>query len=135
MFGLAISIATLPLVSRQASRGDMTSLKATYVSSLTMAFLLTIPASAAVPLSGARTAARAAARAVGAGLTFTLDGIGGAQPFGLILRADGRLTLVDPVTAQRIDLANDLALGYTTHGGVAAHLPDDPHVHGDQQYG
>ena len=45
VFGVAISIATLPLVSRQASRGDMTSLKATYVSSLTMAFLLTVPAS------------------------------------------------------------------------------------------
>jgi len=45
VFGVAISIATLPLVSRQASRGDMASLKATYVSSLTMAFLLTIPAS------------------------------------------------------------------------------------------
>jgi len=45
VFGVAISIATLPLVSRQASRGDMASLKATYVSSLTMAFLLTVPAS------------------------------------------------------------------------------------------
>ena len=45
IFGVAISIATLPVIARQASRGDMGSLKATYVSSLTMAFLLTIPAS------------------------------------------------------------------------------------------
>jgi putative peptidoglycan lipid II flippase len=45
IFGVAISIATLPVVSRHASRGDMGALKATYVSSLTMAFLLTIPAS------------------------------------------------------------------------------------------
>ena len=44
IFGVAISIATLPVISRQASRGDMAALKATYVSSLTMAFLLTIPA-------------------------------------------------------------------------------------------
>ena len=44
IFGVAISIATLPVIARQASRGDMGALKATYVSSLTMAFLLTIPA-------------------------------------------------------------------------------------------
>jgi putative peptidoglycan lipid II flippase len=45
IFGVAISIATLPVVSRHASQGDMRALKATYISSLTMAFLLTIPAS------------------------------------------------------------------------------------------
>ncbi len=45
IFGVAISIATLPVISRHASRGEMGALKATYVSSLTMAFLLTIPAS------------------------------------------------------------------------------------------
>jgi putative peptidoglycan lipid II flippase len=45
IFGVAISIATLPVISRHASQGDMGALKATYVSSLTMAFLLTIPAS------------------------------------------------------------------------------------------
>jgi putative peptidoglycan lipid II flippase len=45
IFGVAISIATLPVVSRHASQGDMGALKATYISSLTMAFLLTIPAS------------------------------------------------------------------------------------------
>ena len=45
VFGVAISIATLPVISRQASQGDMGALKATYVSSLTMAFLVTIPAS------------------------------------------------------------------------------------------
>ncbi len=45
IFGVAISIATLPVIARQVSQGDMAALKSTYVSSLTMAFLLTIPAS------------------------------------------------------------------------------------------
>jgi len=45
IFGVAISIAALPVISRQVSQGDMEALKSTYVSSLTMAFLLTIPAS------------------------------------------------------------------------------------------
>jgi putative peptidoglycan lipid II flippase len=45
IFGVAISIATLPVISRQVSQGDIGALKSTYVSSLTMAFLLTIPAS------------------------------------------------------------------------------------------
>lgn len=45
VFGVAISIATLPVIARQVSQGDMGALKTTYVSSLTMAFLLTIPAS------------------------------------------------------------------------------------------
>ena len=45
IFGVAISIATLPVIARQASQGDMGALKSTYVSSLTMAFLMTIPAS------------------------------------------------------------------------------------------
>ncbi len=45
IFGVAISIATLPVIARQVSQGDMGALKTTYVSSLTMAFLLTVPAS------------------------------------------------------------------------------------------
>jgi putative peptidoglycan lipid II flippase len=45
IFGVAISIAALPVISRQVSQGDLGALKSTYVSSLTMAFLLTIPAS------------------------------------------------------------------------------------------
>lgn len=45
LFGVAISIATLPVIARQASQGDMEALKSTYVSSLTMAFFMTIPAS------------------------------------------------------------------------------------------
>ena len=32
------------------------------------------------------------------------QGLGAEQPFQLIGRADGRLTLVDPATAQRVDL-------------------------------
>jgi putative peptidoglycan lipid II flippase len=45
IFGVAISIAALPVISRQVSQGDLGALKSTYVSSLIMAFLLTIPAS------------------------------------------------------------------------------------------
>jgi putative peptidoglycan lipid II flippase len=44
IFGVAIAIASLPVIARHASRGDMGALRSTYVSSLTMAFLLTIPA-------------------------------------------------------------------------------------------
>ncbi len=45
VFGVAISIATLPVVSRHASNMDLDRLKDTYLSSLIMAFALTIPAS------------------------------------------------------------------------------------------
>jgi putative peptidoglycan lipid II flippase len=45
IFGVAISIAALPVISRQVSQGDMGALKSTYISSLIMAFILTIPAS------------------------------------------------------------------------------------------
>jgi len=45
LFGVAISIATLPVISRHASQKNIKALKSTYISSLTMAFLLTIPAS------------------------------------------------------------------------------------------
>ncbi len=44
VFGVAISVATLPLLSRQAATKDFTRLKETFTSSLTMAFSLTIPA-------------------------------------------------------------------------------------------
>jgi putative peptidoglycan lipid II flippase len=44
IFGVAIAIASLPVIARHASQGDMSALRSTYVSSLTMAFLLTIPA-------------------------------------------------------------------------------------------
>jgi putative peptidoglycan lipid II flippase len=45
LFGVAISIATLPVISRHASQKNIKALKSTYISSLTMAFLLTIPSS------------------------------------------------------------------------------------------
>ncbi|MDD5154725.1 MAG: murein biosynthesis integral membrane protein MurJ [Desulfovibrionales bacterium] len=45
VFGVAISIATLPVVSRHASNKDLTQLKGAYLSALVMAFALTIPAS------------------------------------------------------------------------------------------
>jgi len=44
VFGVAISIAALPLLSRQAATGDFARLRETFTSSLTMAFSLTIPA-------------------------------------------------------------------------------------------
>lgn len=46
------------------------------------------------------------------------SGFGAEQPFELIARADGRLTLVDPVTNQRIDLES---FG-PTNAGVFADL-------------
>lgn len=45
VFGVAISIATLPVIARHASNRDLGQLKGAYLSSLVMAFALTIPAS------------------------------------------------------------------------------------------
>ncbi|ADH85777.1 murein biosynthesis integral membrane protein MurJ [Desulfurivibrio alkaliphilus] len=45
LFGVALSVATMPVVSRFAAQKDMPNLKNTYVSSLTMAFCLSVPAS------------------------------------------------------------------------------------------
>jgi putative peptidoglycan lipid II flippase len=44
VFGVAISVAALPLLSRQAAAKDFSRLKETFTSSLTMSFSLTIPA-------------------------------------------------------------------------------------------
>jgi len=44
VFGVAISVAALPLLARQAATKDYSRLKETFTSSLTMAFSLTIPA-------------------------------------------------------------------------------------------
>jgi len=49
-------------------------------------------------------------------------GLGSEQPFQLIARPDGRLTLVDPVTEQRIDLES---FG-PTNAGTFARLLDAP---------
>lgn len=45
VFGVALSTATMPVISRYAAQRDMTKLRETVVSSLIMAFCLTIPAS------------------------------------------------------------------------------------------
>ncbi|MEI6027330.1 MAG: photosynthetic complex assembly protein PuhC [Betaproteobacteria bacterium] len=50
-------------------------------------------------------------------------GLGPEQPFQLIARPDGRLTLVDPVTDQRIDLES---FG-PTNAGKFATLLEPPH--------
>lgn len=44
LFGVAISIASLPLLARQASKKQFEDMRQTFVSSLTMVFALTIPA-------------------------------------------------------------------------------------------
>ena len=44
VFGVAISIAAHPVMARQAAIGNIDKLKETYVSTLTIAFCLTIPA-------------------------------------------------------------------------------------------
>lgn len=44
LFGVALSVATLPVVARQAARKEIQLLGGTLVSSLTLAFALTIPA-------------------------------------------------------------------------------------------
>jgi len=44
LFGVALSVASLPVIARHAASGDMDSLKEAYATSLTMAFCLTVPA-------------------------------------------------------------------------------------------
>lgn len=46
IFGVALSIAMLPILAKQAARRNMEEMKETVVSSLTMVFALTIPATA-----------------------------------------------------------------------------------------
>ncbi len=53
VFGVAISVAALPLLSRQAAAQDFTRLKETFTSSLTLAFSLTIPATVGLVLLAA----------------------------------------------------------------------------------
>jgi len=45
VFGVAISIAAMPVVSRYAAQRDLAGLKAAYTSALTMSFLISIPSS------------------------------------------------------------------------------------------
>ncbi|NNK14403.1 MAG: murein biosynthesis integral membrane protein MurJ, partial [Desulfofustis sp.] len=44
LFGVAISIAALPVLARQASTNNLAQMRTTFVSSLTMVFCLTVPA-------------------------------------------------------------------------------------------
>ena len=44
LFGVAISIAALPVLARQASTNNLDQMRTTFVSSLTMVFCLTVPA-------------------------------------------------------------------------------------------
>lgn len=54
------------------------------------------------------------------------NGLGSEQPFQLIGRADGRLTLVDPATGQRIDLES---FGPTNAAVFARFMTDAPSAH------
>ena len=54
------------------------------------------------------------------------NGLGSEQPFQLIGRADGRLTLVDPATGQRIDLES---FGPTNAAVFARFMNDRPTGH------
>ncbi len=83
LFGVAISIAALPLLARQASTNNLEDMRETFVSSLTMVFCLTIPATAGLILlsepiikvifeHGAFTAADTSATAI----ALSLYGIG-----------------------------------------------------------
>ncbi len=51
------------------------------------------------------------------------QGLGSAPPFELIARADGRLTLVDPATGERVDLES---FGPTNAGAFAQLLTAQP---------
>jgi len=46
VFGVAVSIAAHPVMARQAAAGSLSGLKESYISTLTMAFCLTVPAAA-----------------------------------------------------------------------------------------
>ena len=39
------------------------------------------------------------------------------------------------IAAKGVHFTHDLAFGDAPHGGVARHLTNDPHVHGDEQGG
>jgi putative photosynthetic complex assembly protein len=51
------------------------------------------------------------------------QGLGSAPPFELIARADGRLTLIDPATGERVDLES---FGPTNAGAFARLLTAQP---------
>ncbi|PIE60497.1 MAG: murein biosynthesis integral membrane protein MurJ [Desulfobulbus propionicus] len=50
VFGVALSIAAMPVIARQAARKDMVQMKRSFISALVMVFSLTIPASAGLIL-------------------------------------------------------------------------------------
>ncbi len=50
LFGVALSIAMLPILSKQAAKKEIAAMRETFVSSLTMVFALTLPATAGLML-------------------------------------------------------------------------------------
>jgi putative photosynthetic complex assembly protein len=56
------------------------------------------------------------------------QGQGPEQPFELLSRADGRLTLVDPATGRRIDLESFGPSNSTAFAKLLAPASGDPHV-------
>ena len=55
VFGVALSIAIMPVLARQAAVKDMASLKQTFVSSLVLVFALAVPATAGLALLSSRS--------------------------------------------------------------------------------
>jgi putative peptidoglycan lipid II flippase len=95
VFGVAISVAVLPLLSRQAATRDFSRLKDTFTSSLIMAFSLTIPATVGLILL--------------------------AQPIIRIIFEHGNFTSVDTLkTAQALQF---YALGLFAYASVKVMVP------------
>jgi putative peptidoglycan lipid II flippase len=95
LFGVALSIATLPLVSRHAAIHDFPALKAAFRSSLSLALLVTIPAAC--------------------GLVFL------SQPIIALIYQHGRFTALD--TGQTAAALRWYALGLFAFAGVKIMVP------------
>ena len=95
LFGVALMIATLPVVSRHAANHDLTALKGAFQSSLSLGLLVTIPAAC--------------------GLIFL------AQPIIALIFQHGRFTALD--TQQTAAALIFYALGLFAFGGVKIMVP------------
>ncbi len=95
VFGVAISVAAMPVVSRLASQRDFVGLKAAFTSALTMSLLISIPA------------------AVGLGLL--------AHPIVAVIFEHGRFTAFD--TAQTAGALLFYTIGLFAYAGVKVVVP------------
>lgn len=95
VFGVAISIAAMPVVSRHASQGDLEGLKGAYTSALTMSLLITVPASVGLAIL--------------------------AEPIIALIFQHGRFTAFD--TAQTAGALVFYTLGLFAYAGVKVVVP------------